>query len=359
MAAVLATQPQRQTADVESKPYSTATTNQPQDEIPGANDDSPGSIASTTTTKQSHPPNLLVPPHFPPSHYASVTNLILICCHAIYLPCPSSPTFPLSTPHNESNWHLAPFQYSNLATYKPGEHETFLQHLSMGLSTLTTGAWARTSLLVLSGGATQPRTTTTSEARSYWHAALAQELVSGERRARHAFTRGLLLLEEHATDSFQNLLFGILAFRRATGRYPAQVRIVTHAFKARRFLELHAAALRWPGNRIRVMGLDPVMSVDERRETEEGEERHGFLPWERDRFGMGEVLKRKRMKRGWDERVLEEVEEGLEGSVKALLRWDGGEEGGGRWEREVGKLPWEETDGMVEREPGRDEGAEK
>jgi len=50
------------------------------------------------------------------------------------------------------------------------------------------------------------------------------------------------------------------------------------------------------GSRIRVVGLDPVMSVDERRETEEGRRGTGFYRgagsvWD------GEVLRGKRMKR--------------------------------------------------------------
>lgn len=45
-----------------------------------------------------------------------------------------------------------------------------------------------------------------------------------------------ILLEEHATDSYQNLLFSVIAFRKAWGCYPKNVRVVTHAFKAKRFM---------------------------------------------------------------------------------------------------------------------------
>ena len=45
-----------------------------------------------------------------------------------------------------------------------------------------------------------------------------------------------ILLEELATDSYQNLLFSILKHKIATGVYPYHITIVTHEFKRRRFL---------------------------------------------------------------------------------------------------------------------------
>ena len=45
-----------------------------------------------------------------------------------------------------------------------------------------------------------------------------------------------VLIEDLATDSFQNLLFSILKYREATGVYPYHITVVTHDFKKRRFL---------------------------------------------------------------------------------------------------------------------------
>jgi len=42
-------------------------------------------------------------------------------------------------------------------------------------------------------------------------------------------------VEEDATDSYQNLLFSIVKFKHITGRYPAKIVVVTHAFKQERF----------------------------------------------------------------------------------------------------------------------------
>ncbi|KAF2874285.1 hypothetical protein BDV95DRAFT_627038 [Massariosphaeria phaeospora] len=271
----------------------------------------------------------------PPKTYAGVEDLVIVCGHAIYHPDYSN--LPIQGPHHEQNWHLAPFQKSNPATGKPSEHSTFLAHITAGLDALTTSPSALKPLLVFSGAATKPALTPLSEARSYYHAALAVELAAGHHgggRAHALFHAGRLLLEERATDSLQNLLFSILLFRRTTGAYPKRVRVVTHAFKARRFLELHARAIAWPASRLLVQGIDPVMSGVELQEVVSGEERFGYGAWEKDLLGTGEVLTRKRRERGWsgDADVVAELAEGLEDSVKALLRGS-----------LVGVLPWSES----------------
>jgi hypothetical protein len=180
-----------------------------------------------------------------------------------------------------------------------------------------------TNLLIFSGGATKRSLTPMSEARSYYHAALAEELAEGHRgggRTHSLFSKGRILLEEHATDSFQNLLFSILLFRKTTGSYPRTIRIVTHAFKGPRFLELHAPAIRWPRNRVQVQGIDPIMSSSELETTLDGEKKLGFAPWKEDALGTGELLTGKRKQRGWDTSVLVELTEGLEESVKELAQ---------------------------------------
>jgi len=266
----------------------------------------------------SHPDHVI-----PPRNYNGIEDLVIVCCHAIFHPDASSPSFPLQGPHMESNWHLAPFQTSNSDTGKLGEHETFLSHISAGVDALTLGPFANKSLLVFSGGVTKSTLTPLSEARSYYHAALALALSQGfynGGRPRELYDKGLVLLEEDATDSFQNLLFSILLFRRTTGFYPKQIRIVTHAFKSKRFLDLHAPAIKWPRNKIRVHGIDPIMSGDEIDETLTGEERYGYAPWTSDALGTGELLTKKREQRGWNVSRVEKLGDGLEESVKQLLK---------------------------------------
>ncbi|KAF2706238.1 hypothetical protein K504DRAFT_335349, partial [Pleomassaria siparia CBS 279.74] len=257
----------------------------------------------------------------PPRSYSGFEHLVVVCCHAIFHPDASSPSFPLQDPHREDNWYLAPFQKST-AEGKLGEHETFLSHISAGVDALTIGQSAESSLLVFSGGVTKPELTPLSEARSYYHAALGNALSQGFYNGGHPrelYDSGRVLLEEDATDSFQNLLFSILLFRRTTGFYPKQIRIITHAFKSKRFLDLHAPAIRWPRDRIRVHGIDPIMSAAEYDETVKGEERFGYAPWTDDTLGTGELLTRKREQRGWTAEKANKLGEGLEESVELLL----------------------------------------
>ena len=144
--------------------------------------------------------------------------------------------------------------------------------------------------------------------------------------------------EIHATDSYQNLLFSILHFHSLTSGYPAQITLISHAFKRPRFLDLHCRALRWPLSRVTYIGLDPPENVTPRNVLEQGELERGYGVWEDDLYGVGSVLGEKREKRGWEEDALETVVRGKDGSVDRLLEWKGGVDG-----REVytGRLPWD------------------
>lgn len=277
-----------------------------------------------------------------PRYNENIEDLVIVCCHAVFHPDVEAPDFPTHNPHDEGNWHLAPFQKSDPRTGKPGEHEAFLAHIQASLDVMTTGPnatwredvpWNQDStILVFSGGATKPNLTPLSEARSYYHAALAQELSQGHiggGRAHQLYSKGRILLEEHATDSLQNLVFSILLFRQTIGRYPKNIRVITHAFKSKRFLKLHAPAIYWPEDRIQVQGLDPVMSSAEAETTLAGEEQYGYAPWKQDPMGNGEVLSGKRKERGWNDKRARELTDGLEESVKKLVNGEASDE-----------LPW-------------------
>lgn len=101
--------------------------------------------------------------------------------------------------------------------------------------------------MVFSGGRTNPEVADLSEAQSYFNALehVKKDASDG------------ILLEECATDSYQNLLFSILLFRQRYSYYPSDIIVITHAFKEHRFLHLHAKAIRWPFDRIRVLGINP------------------------------------------------------------------------------------------------------
>lgn len=84
------------------------------------------------------------------------------------------------------------------------------------------------------------------------------------------FTR--VTIEDAALDSFQNLLFSIARFRELTGAYPTRITVVGHAFKRRRFEELHRLAMRWPKLRFTYEGVLLGTEADE-REAAAGEVR--------------------------------------------------------------------------------------
>lgn len=170
------------------------------------------------------------------------THLIILCCHAVYHGSSGS------SPLLESNWALKPFQKSTPT--KSGEHTTFLQHT---FAAVQLHAQDDKSIVVFSGGPTDAAYPDLSEARSYrnayqdWSHLLGLQTLSEEE----------IILEEYATDSFQNVLFSILEFRRKFRHYPKDLMIVTHAFKNERFLKLHAKALKWDVECVKVLGINP------------------------------------------------------------------------------------------------------
>lgn len=83
--------------------------------------------------------------------------------------------------------------------------------------------------------------------------------------------------ENHALDSFQNLLFSIARFREVTQRYPERITVVGYEMKRRRFENLHLAFVRWPsgdgGERWRYIGINPKFEGSEEQMAYEGEVR--------------------------------------------------------------------------------------
>jgi hypothetical protein len=63
-------------------------------------------------------------------------------------------------------------------------------------------------------------------------------------------------LQEHARDSFENLLFSLCRFYELAGHYPQHVTVVSYRLKERRFQGLHRAALGWPEGRFSFRGTE-------------------------------------------------------------------------------------------------------
>lgn len=115
---------------------------------------------------------------------------------------------------------------------------------------------------MLRSGQTRHRSTTT-EAESYMRLALAAKVFQTTAPFLRATT------EDHALDSFQNILFSIARFHEYTGRYPTEITVVGYEFKRARFMDLHRAALRWPESKFRYIGVDP--DHEDNVTTEQGE----------------------------------------------------------------------------------------
>ncbi|PYH48618.1 DUF218 domain protein [Aspergillus saccharolyticus JOP 1030-1] len=248
-----------------------------------------------------------------------LTHLIIVCCHAIYKGGPTKG-------RSEDEWEIEPFQ--------KGETPTFTAHIKAGLCL---AAEDPASLLVFSGGPTKQPRTSLSEGESYLNLALANNLYTTP-----FLSTSRITTELYATDSYQNLLFSLLKFRVTTGHYPSRVTVVTHEFKRARFEELHFPAVGLSADQMRVVGINPPEEVTPLRVLVEGEERRGLGLWRRDRYGVGAVLGRKRIERGWKGGIEGvPVLEGIQGDevVEALVRWDGGETGN-EWFDRMGELPW-------------------
>lgn len=148
------------------------------------------------------------------------SRMILVPGHAVWRGC--------GDPLAASTWCLKPFQMD--------EPRYFVEHLRVGVEL---AAADPQSLLVLSGGATELAAGPRSEARGYFEIA--------ERAAfwGHAEVQARCVLEQYALDSFLNLLYGLCRFHEVSGRWPERITVAGWGFKARRFSELHRAALRW------------------------------------------------------------------------------------------------------------------
>jgi hypothetical protein len=165
----------------------------------------------------------------------------------------------------------------------------------------------------------------------------------------HLIDTERILVEPHATDSYQNVLFSLLEFRLCTGNYPETVAVFTHQFKSTRFLEYHFPALgllpdataeeTLADRTADVHGIDPPEHVTSQESLKRGEASKGIGLWKKDLYGVGDELAGKRRDRGW-EPGMESIflNRGLEEVVEQLLCWNGGT--GNDWFPRMKELPW-------------------
>ncbi|KAL0778266.1 hypothetical protein CaCOL14_005919 [Colletotrichum acutatum] len=181
------------------------------------------------------------------------TNLIVVCCHGIWTGGPTNG-------RAESEWLIADFQ--------TGETPTFVEHIKAGLKALRDEYPA--SALVFSGGPTR-KETPLSEAESYANLAAANAYFgilpppssssptypSPSSSSSSPPITSLIHTDTLALDSYHNILHSLLLFRRLYATYPRTLTIVSHAFKKPRIADGHCAAIGFPLDQVRYVGIDP------------------------------------------------------------------------------------------------------
>ncbi|KAJ7965423.1 putative Transmembrane protein [Quillaja saponaria] len=71
------------------------------------------------------------------------------------------------------------------------------------------------------------------------------------------------LTEEHARDSFENLLISVCRFRELTGAYPQNITVVSYDFKEERFVHLHRSAIGFQESRFFYTGTPASITSKE------------------------------------------------------------------------------------------------
>eukprot|EP01117_Protostelium_nocturnum_P008065 TRINITY_DN2871_c0_g1_i3.p1 TRINITY_DN2871_c0_g1~~TRINITY_DN2871_c0_g1_i3.p1 ORF type:complete len:238 (-),score=60.25 TRINITY_DN2871_c0_g1_i3:17-730(-) len=199
----------------------------------------------------------------------------MVAGHAIYL----GDAKELAEAETDEGWVLEPYQ-------KGGQVKTYLQHIKAGMDLAYSNP---SSLLVFSGGETRLGAGAMSEAQSYYW--LAHKFFRRSDKTKPFEPFGRATTEEHAKDSFENLLFSLCRFREMTGKYPRNFTIVGFEFKRRRFVEIHRHALRFPMERFQYLGLDPP------GDATAGEMANSFGPFQEDLYGChGSLSEKKKLR---------------------------------------------------------------
>ncbi|GER38765.1 polyketide cyclase/dehydrase and lipid transportsuperfamily protein, partial [Striga asiatica] len=137
--------------------------------------------------------------------FAKLRNLVMVAGHSVYTSSRCEKV------DDENAWYLESYQKH------PGQAATFVQHIQKGVEI---AADDDVALLLFSGGETRKEAGPRSEAQSYWTVAESKQWFG-----KRDIVRNRALTEEHARDSFENLLFSLCRFRELTGAYPQNITV--------------------------------------------------------------------------------------------------------------------------------------
>ena len=204
-----------------------------------------------------------------PAQVDGVDELVVVPGHAVYY----GNNF--LEAKDESNWALEPHQLLE------GEAKAFMEHMERGVREVAKNPRA---MLVFSGGKTRREAGAISEASSYWQVSRAFDWFGVDAGVElRSFT------EEHARDSFENLLFSVCRFFELTRKFPSKITVVGFESKRDRFQKLHLRAIGYPESNFTYIGTKALNE----KEMEAGEVkvREAFA---RDPFGCRGALAAKR-----------------------------------------------------------------
>ncbi|XP_010912633.1 uncharacterized protein C57A10.07 [Elaeis guineensis] len=206
--------------------------------------------------------------------FANLRNLVMVAGHSIYT------SNSCGKIDREDSWFLEPYQRH------PGQAATFLSHIREGVEIASKDEGA---LLLFSGGETRRDAGPRSEAQSYWAVAESKGWFGKQDSVRNR-----ALTEEHARDSFENLLFSVCRFRELAGTYPQNITVVSYDFKEERFTHLHRSAIGFPDGRFFYFGTPASPTAKEAAKKGEASVRAQF---QEDPYGCLGSLHRKKLKR--------------------------------------------------------------
>ncbi|XP_031393497.1 uncharacterized protein C57A10.07 [Punica granatum] len=206
--------------------------------------------------------------------FAKLENLVMVAGHSVYT------SNSCGKVDKEDSWVLESYQKH------PGQAATFVTHIKEGVEIV---AKDDAALLLFSGGETRKDAGPRSEAQSYWAVAESKGWFGNKETVRWR-----ALTEEHARDSFENLLFSVCRFRELTGTYPTNITVVSYDFKEDRFAGLHRSALRFPESRFFYWGTPASSTAREAALKGEALVRQQF---QEDPYGCRGSLHRKKLGR--------------------------------------------------------------
>lgn len=255
-------------------------------------------VTTASSSSIGLPLNEVFSKHMNLKKYSLVNHLIILPCHGIYKGSGSG------TLHFD--WFMEEFQKQS------DDNKTWLLQIEKALDLLQSN---ENSILIISGGKTKENIGPISESFSYFNLMLQNNLVphnNNNNNNNNLVDR--IILEEYARDSFENLLFSIARFNEVTNIYPAKITIIGYDFKKRRFLENHVKTIKYPLENVNYIGIDPdpvfnnnnnnysneqLVSMRKNffKELNKLEHENALQLFEKDPFGCGDKLMRKKIKR--------------------------------------------------------------